>query len=502
MARRRKSTRVTAAALPATPTAAPVAAQATGVQPAGPSVTTARNQFDAAGNGRRMRGWRAPGTGPNRANAKLDTLRNRAQDATRNEWTGAAHERIWGTNLIGTGIVCRSNTKDADTKRRHTQIWNAFTAASDADGVLDFYGQQTLAVEAWRSAGEVFIRVRWRRVEDGLAVPVQIQLIEAAQVPVNLDADSWPGMPLGNRIRQGIELDRIGRRTAYWCYREHPGDAVATGPNHTDLVRVPAAEMRHLFKPTRPGQLRGVPGTAPVLPKMRNVGNFDDAVLERQSLANLYAMIIKRPPSTAAPTIDPTTGLPLEHDASGAPMVGLEPGISLEMAPGDDVTFSDPPDAGTNYPDFMRAQHLGIAAGAGTPYELLTGDIRDVSDRTMRLILNEFRRTCEQYQWQLIIPMLCRFAREVCGRAAVVAGLMPQRELADFLDVTWAPHAWPYIHPVQDVQSKKMEVDAKFRSRSSVQAERGEDPEEVDAEIAADIARERRLNTAAGGPDQ
>ena len=79
--------------------------------------------------------------------------------------------------------------------------------------MLDFYGQQTLAVEAWRSAGEVFIRVRWRRVEDGLAVPVQIQLIEAAQVPVNLDADSWPGMPLGNRIRQGIELDRIGRRT-------------------------------------------------------------------------------------------------------------------------------------------------------------------------------------------------------------------------------------------------------------------------------------------------
>ncbi len=460
-------------------------------QPA--TVAAARAQYDAAGNGRRMRGWRAPGTGPNRANAKLDTLRNRAQDAARNEWTGSAHERIWGTNLIGVGIVCRANTKDADKKRRYARIWTDFTRTSDADGVLDFYGQQTLAVESWRTAGEVFIRLRWRRAEDGLPIPLQIQLLEAAMVPVSLDTDSWPGLPGGHRIRQGIELDRIGRRTAYWCYREHPGDAVATAPNHTDLVRVPATEMRHLFKPTRPGQLRGVPGNAAVLPKMRNVGNFDDAVLERQALANLYAMIITQPPTSGSPSIDPTTGLPIETGADGLPMVGLEPGISLQMEPGADVKFSQPPDAGTNYPDFMREQHLGIAAGSGTPYELLTGDIREVSDRAMRIIINEFRRTCEQYQWQLIIPMLCDFARWACGRAAVVAGRLRLDELDDFLDVTWSPHAWPYIHPTQDVQAKKMEVDAKFRSRSSVQAERGDDPEEVDAEIAADLERERRL---------
>ncbi len=454
-----------------------------------PAVAGARAQYDAAGSGRRMRGWRAPATGPNRTNAKLDIVRNRSQDATRNEWAGAAHERIWGTNLVGTGIVPRPRTRDTEKKRRFARVWDAFCAASDADGVLDFYGQQTLAVESWRTAGEVFIRFLPRRAEDRLAVPLQIQLLEAAVVPVTLEADSWPGMPLGNRIRQGIELDRIGRRTAYWCYREHPGDGVATAPNHADLVRVPAAEMRHLFKPTRPGQLRGVPGTAPVLPKMRNVGNFDDAVLERQSLANLYAMIIKRPASNTPPTIDPVTGMPLEHDASGAPMVGLEPGISLEMAPGDDVTFSDPPDAGTNYPDFMRAQHLGIAAGAGTPYELLTGDIRDVSDRTMRLVINEFRRTCEQYQWQLIIPILCQPSREACGRAAVMAGLLRPSEYAEFVDVIWSPHAWSYIHPVQDVQAKKLEVDAKFRSRSSVISERGEDPDQVDAERARDARR-------------
>lgn len=457
------------------------------------AVVSAGAQYDAAGHGRRMRGWKAPSTGPNRANAKLETLRNRAQDATRNEWTGAAHERVWGTNLVGTGIVCRSNLKNSDKKKRFALIWEAFTRTSDADGVLDFYGQQTLAVEAWKTAGEVFIRLRWRRTDDGLVVPLQIQLLESAQVPMALDTESWPGLPAGSRIRQGVELDRIGRRVAYWCYREHPGDAVATAPNHADLVRVPATEMRHLFKPTRPGQLRGVPGTAAVLPKMRNVGNFDDAVLERQSLANLYAMIITRPASGGSPNIDPTTGLPLEKDGDGLPMVGLEPGLSLELEPGAEATFSKPPDAGTNYPDFMRAQNLGIASGSGTPYELMTGDIRDVSDRTLRIIINEFRRTCEQYQWQLIIPMFCQPVREACGRAAVIAGLIKESEYADFVDVTWAPHAWPYIHPTQDVQARKMEVEAGFRSRSGVVASNGDDVEQIDTERAADAERERRL---------
>lgn len=453
-------------------------------------VATAR--YDAAGNGRRLRGWRAPSSGPNRAANGLETVRNRSRDAARNEWAGAAGERVWGTNLIGTGIIARPNTKDPELKLLYAEIWNDFCATADADGVLDFYGLQTLGVESWRTSGEVFIRFRPRRFDDGLRIPLQIQLLESDMVPL-LDHDVWPGMPAGNRMRKGIELDRIGRRVAYWCYREHPGDGPTTAVTHSDLVRVPATEMRHLFKPNRPGALRGVPASAPVLTKLRSVGNFDDAVLVRQELANLYTVFVTRQPENGAPAIDPTTGLPFETDASGHPMIGLEPGISQELAPGEDVKFSDPPDAGANYPDFMRQQHLGVAAGSGTPYELLTGDVRDVSDRALRIVINEFRRTCEQYQWQLIIPMLCQPVRDAVARAAVLAGLLTPAQGLEFARCTWAPHAWPYIHPTQDVQAKKMERDAGFKSRGGIIAERGDDAEQVDAERAEDAARERRL---------
>ncbi|CAI10243.1 Phage portal protein, lambda family [Aromatoleum aromaticum EbN1] len=472
-----------------------VAQAAAAVVPAANGLV-ARAQYDVAGHGRRMRGWRAPSSGPNRAAAGLETIRNRSRDAVRNEWAGAASERVWGTNLVGTGIIARPNSKDPALKALFTEIWNDFCATADADGVLDFYGLQTLAVEAWRTSGEVFIRFRPRRADDGLRVPLQIQLLESDIVP-QLDADAWPGLPAGSRIRSGIELDRIGRRAAYWCYREHPGDSPTSAVSHSDLYRVPATEMRHLFKPNRPGALRGVPASAAVLPKLRSVGNFDDAVLVRQELANLYTVFVTRPPETGAPAIDPTTGQPYETDpGSGGPMIGLEPGISQELAPGEDVKFSDPPDAGANYPDFMRQQHLGVASGSGTPYELLTGDVRDVSDRTLRIVINEFRRTCEQYQWQLIIPMFCQPVRDAVARAAVLAGLLTPEQGRDFARCTWSPHAWPYIHPTQDVQAKKMEKEAGFKSRSQIIAERGDDAEQVDADRAEDLARETRLGIA------
>ena len=55
--------------------------------------------------------------------------------------------------------------------------------------------------------------------------------------------------------------------------------------------------------------------------------------------------------------------------------------------------------------------------------------------------------------------------------------------------VKWIPQAWPYIHPVQDVQGKAMEVQAGFSSRTQKVAEGGYDAEVIDAENKADNDR-------------
>lgn len=446
------------------------------------------NKYDAAGSGKRLAGWVTPNSGPNRAIEGLPAIRNRARDVQRNDWTGAASVRILTTNLIGTGIIPRPKTADAALKRRLNELWDTWVSQADADGILDFYGLQTLATRNWIVSGEIFIRLRPRRPEDGLSVPLQIQILESDMVPM-LDTDSTPGLPAGHRIRSGIELDRVGRRAAYWMYREHPGDKPIGAVNMTDLVRVPAESVRHLYEPTRPGQMRGVSDFAPVLVKLRGVMDMDDAVLERQKLSNLFTFFVTSPSPALAATLrgqDPA--------AAPAPAAGptyLMPGQGLDLAPGEDVKFSEPPGAGADYADFMRQQHLGVAAGNGTPYELMSGDLRDISDRTLRVVVNEFRRHCEQRQWQIIIPQFCQPVREAWANAAALSGALTVAEAAEAKRVTWQPQGWAYIHPVQDAQGKQVEVEAGFRSRSSVISERGDDPDQVDAERAADMAREK-----------
>jgi lambda family phage portal protein len=459
-------------------------------------VSVPQARYDAAGAGRRLRGWAAPSSGPNRAIEGLETLRNRARDAQRNDWAATAGARLWTSNLIGTGIVPRPKTAIAALKARLRALWDSWVPSADADGVLDFYGLQTLAVRSWVVAGEVFVRFRPRRLGDGMDVPLQVQVLEAEMVPL-LDADGYPGLPAGHKIRSGVEFDRIGRRVAYWMYRQHPGDR----PREfyaNDLARVPAEFVRHVYEPIRPGQLRGVSDYAPVLARLRGVMDYDDAVLERQKLANLFTLFITRPnfqPEQLVGAGNASLTAQEMIDLYNAPMnAGLEPGTAHDLLPGEDVKFSTPPDAGSTYGDFMRYQHLGVAAGQGAPYELMSGDIRDVSDRTLRVVINEFRRHCEQRQWQIIIPMLCQPVRDAWADAARLSGALTQTEYAEAKRVHWRPQAWPYIHPVQDRQGKKLDIEMGLRSRGSIIGENGDDPDEVDAERAEDRRRETAMN--------
>lgn len=460
-------------------------------------VRRVKARYDAAGRGRRLAGWTPPSSGPNAALAGLQTIRNRARDSVRNDWASESSVQKWSTSLIGIGITPRfKRIKARARKQEIVDLWADFVRDADADGVLDLYGMQTLVVRSWLDGGEVFARRRRRFEDEGFAVPMQVQLLEAEMLPL-LDADQYQGLPTGHVIRSGIELNRRGRRVAYWFYKEHPGDQKGAQNIGADaLVRVLASDVAHIYEPKRPGQLRGVSVLAPVLAHLRNIADYEGNTLERQKLANLWVIFLKQ----TLPNFDPTdpangelTGLPFDTDDGGQPLLPLAPGLIQTLNPGEEAQFANPPEAGTTYSDYMRTSHLGTAAGAGLPYELMAGDLREISDRTLRVAINEFRRFAEQRQWQIVIPMFCQRVIDWFVDAAVLVGKIGMDEANDVRRVEHAPHGWEYIHPVQDPQGKKLEVEAGFRSRSSVIGARGDDPDEVDDERAADVKREKEL---------
>ena len=452
--------------------------------------------YEGAGEGRRSASWDAPDIGINSINTPaLRNLRARSRAAVRNDpyAFNVIDKRV--SNLIGTGITPRPKIEDDTLRKVQQELWEDWVDESDADGLTDFYGQQALIARTVETAGECFVRIRPRSLDQDLAVPLQLQVLAPEFVP----HDKFETAKNGNSIRAGIEFNPAHQRVAYWMYRVHPRDASSLNAGYNQLVRVPAAQVLHIFEPVEPGQLRGVPRLAPVLKRLRSLDNYDDAVLFRQEVANLFAGFISRPPpeATQQPR-DPVTGQLLTEDRDGfTPMVALEPGTMQELGPGEEVEFSKPPDAGNNYPDFMRQQLMAAAAGTGTPYEILTGDMREVNDRALRVVLNEFRRRLEQLQFGVYVHQLCRPVRAAWMDMAVLAGRLKLDDYAqrrrEYLRTRWVPQGWAYIQPVQDIQARMMEVNAGFNSRSEMVLRSGYDAETVDAENAADQARAQKL---------
>ncbi|WP_230460268.1 phage portal protein, partial [Sansalvadorimonas verongulae] len=136
--------------------------------------------YTAAGQGRRAVSWRAPNNGPTSAiTGDLGSLINRSRAALRNDpWASAGISKLVA-NIIGTGIKPKSDAKDDVFRKELQLLFLDWTDESDADGTLDFYGQQSLATRAMLEAGECFVRLRPRLPEDGLSVPLQIQILEA-----------------------------------------------------------------------------------------------------------------------------------------------------------------------------------------------------------------------------------------------------------------------------------------------------------------------------------
>ncbi|WP_066017945.1 phage portal protein [Endozoicomonas atrinae] len=442
--------------------------------------------YTAAGSGRRTKSWYAPSSSPNTAlTSDLTKLINRSRAAIRNDpWASSGIDKLV-SNVIGRGITPKSLVDDDKLREELQTLFLHWSDESDADGLLSFTGQQSLITRSMFEGGECFVRLRPRRLQDGLSVPLQLQILESEYVPVSHNKK----LDNGHEIKAGIEFNGIGKRVAYYFHREHPAEFSFNSEN---LVRVPADNVLHIYEALRPGQLRGQPLLSQVLVRLFHLDKFDDATLLRQEIANLFTGFIKKPSPEQEP-IDPLTGQPIQYGADGLPMVAMEPGTMQELAPGEEVEFNNPPGTAADYPNFMKQQLMAIAAGIGIPYEILSGDMAGVSDRALRLIINEFRRRIQQIQHNQIIFQFCRPVWNRWLDMAVLNGSVSlpdyQARQREYRRVKWIAHGWPYMHPVQDMQAQKMAVRSGFKSRSEVVSELGYDSEQIDEEIAADNRR-------------
>jgi capsid protein len=133
---------------------------------------------------RRLRGWQPPLENINSliASGGPRLLARSRELVVTNGYAANACE-AFASNLVGDGIKPSSLIEDPALRDRVQRLWLAWTDEADADGLTDFYGLQAMLAREMFVAGECFVRLRPRRAEDGLLVPIQLQLLQSEMLP-------------------------------------------------------------------------------------------------------------------------------------------------------------------------------------------------------------------------------------------------------------------------------------------------------------------------------
>ncbi|MBK4216129.1 phage portal protein [Paracoccus caeni] len=441
--------------------------------------------YDAAKIGRRTSSLRAARSDADGAARGRDRMAAYGRDMVRNTPFAERAQNVIAGSVVGDGIIPKVTCAYPDLKeemskrlrqrglRRIEQHFD--TCRIDRVGRLNLYGLQQLVMKTVVNAGEALIRVYTDEVPGGL--PLQLEVLE----PDYLDTGRYGWTPDGSEIREGIEYDSEGRRSAYWLFPDHPGADWSPHSTTGVSVRVPADEIWHIYRLDRPGQNRGVTWFAPVMMRLQDLGDYNDAQLMRQKIAACFAAFRFGGDGSRESAFDE-----------------LEPGLIYDLGDSEDVRFAAPPGV-DGYDEFTRGELRSVAADLGISYEALTGDLSQVNFSSARMGRLEMDQNVSGWQHLMIIPqmMLPLAARFIDAWEAIDAeefitiGL--PGDIWGHLGLSWVPPRKIIVDPAREFSALREAVRSGFASRQQVIRQLGIDPERLLEEIAQDRDEADRL---------
>lgn len=423
--------------------------------------------FEGASKGRRTRHWKTPDSSIQADTRRgLSVLRARSRHLGQNNAYAAAAHRELPANMVADGITPHVNLPDPDLRKPgETLIKEWFdTTACDYDGRHNFYGIESLVARTVVEAGECLVR-RHRRPGPMSDIPLQLQVLEPDHIDTMKDGVTTTG---GGIIIQGVEFDSAGRRIAYWLFDSHPGDQHYT-MSPLKSRRIPATEIAHVFRVDRAGQVRGVPWSAPVIIRMRDFDEYEDAQLTRQKIAACFSVFIHPGDQfgQAAAVTDDERLLPER----------VEPGMIELLPDGKDVTFANPPGV-HGYGEYSTITLHEIATGIGVPYSVLTGDLSRVNFSSGRMGDRAFARNVKQWQHNMLIPQLCQPVERWFNDAIVTA-----RKLPAPVPFRWSPPRRELTDPAREIPALRDAARSGQITQPELVRQNGYDPDDFLREI-------------------
>lgn len=356
-------------------------------------------------------------------------------------------------DLIGTGprlqIVADESTYDAArlVEERYAKF------CSD----IGYHESLRILVETRPVDGESFGQFTiWPQSPN--PVKLNFRTLEQEQV-------ATPGFsPMAGAV-DGIEYDANGKPTYYHVLDEHPGETISSTFSQM-FTRVPAEQMVHWFRPTRPGQARGVSEFASSLETGAQTRRYSLAVLGKAEIsANITGVM-----ETENVTLD-------EQGQEIAPEIMEEvdfPRMSMLTLPGGfKAKVFEPGQNTTGYSEYVAEKRREMARPVLAPFNVMTGNSSGYNYSSGRLDHVPYHRVLWIERERLAAMVLNKFFL-AWYREALAIGLIPS-ELPPIEELKWDWQwdAFDSIDPKKDAEAWSMLISLKIATRTEACAARG-----------------------------
>lgn len=435
---------------------------------------------------------------------QLPTLWARSAGLARNnEWAKAyllgLDDNVLGPNGIALQmrLIGRAGKPDKDANAAVEGAW-ARWGSKDADvSGLSWADAEDLALQTLAKRGELLYRLLPGRGPLGF----QMQLLDPTLLDINLHRDYQ-----GRRIRMGKEIDDAGKPVAYWLQIAKPGDAPGGYVTVGRHVRIPAAEIRHHYLVEEVGQMRGIPWLTVGARRLWLLHDFEEAAAVASSNAAkrqgfFYTPTGEAPPGIADRVISSvldaakTAGKVLTPEEIQAITAAAEkfattvPGQFDTLPHGTQFQAFESAWPNVEAGTYTKQQIRGFAAGRGVSYVTMGNDLEAVNYSSAQVGIIAEREHYKKTQRRL---------RDWLHREVFAAALpylilhtpaLRASRRDEYLDsATWQPRRWAPIDPLKAANAAEVNLRLKLTSRRRLIQERGDDPDEIAAEVATEDA--------------
>ena len=435
---------------------------------------------------------------------QLTIMRSRARGLARNnEWAInyliKLDDNVLGPNGIRLQMRLTKRNGEPDKKINDLieSAWAKLCENIEVSG-LSFREVESLALASLPTDGELLYQFRPGNGPMGF----QMRLLPSDMLDV-----SYRGEYGGNRIRMGVEINDDNLPVNYWMLASKVGD---TNPDIVTVgrrVRVPAEKMRHCFLRREIGQLRGYPWLSAGARRLWLTSEFENAAAVASTNAAKRTGFFYTPDGEAPKGFaDTVVSSVLETAKAQGKVLTADEIQQIVSAAEKYVTtmpgqFDTLPN-GTQFAAFeskwpnvaadvyVKQNLRGWFAARGISYVSGGNDLESVNYSSAQVGIG-----AERDHYSSLQRMMTRWLHEPIFRAALpyMIAMTPGLR-AEHFDryrdaATWQARSWQPVDAVKAASANEINLRTKITSRRRIILERGDDPDQIELEIAAEEAK-------------